>query len=59
MWFFTKSDSTDKVDEEAKSTFFYSQFRNENFWYRMHSQHSVHSAPGSRTVEWHSVHSGI
>ena len=28
--------------------FFYSQFWNENGWYRIHSQHSVHSAPESR-----------
>ena len=28
--------------------FFNSQFWNENGWYRMQSQHSVHSAPGSR-----------
>ena len=31
-----------------RARFFYSQFWNENGWYRMHSQHSVHSAPGSR-----------
>ena len=31
-----------------RARFFYSQFWNENGWYRMPSQHSVHSAPGSR-----------
>ena len=32
------------LDESlSKSAFFYSQFWNENGWYRMHSQHSGHS----------------
>ena len=32
----------------AKGAFFYPSFWNKNGWYGMHSQHSGHSAPGSR-----------
>ena len=45
------TEQTELAVDAILERYFYSQFWNENGWYRMRSQHSVHSAPGSRMDE--------